>query len=558
MKRGLKEMAQLLCTQHGLSKADAEIFVQNMVDVLNDGLHYEKLVKIKGLGTFKLTSVAPRKSVDVNTGEPIVIEGRDKITFTPDTSMRDLVNRPFGQFETVVVNEGVDFTEIDSQYANGLPENNDFIGKSNVSEDETEKDSTTAMVESIDQESIVTSDEEQAEVNDSNNHSETPLKNDSFRLTAEELNQLNSETHQQSPEKKHVSEGEALSVSNTHLPHSVVEDSASTQADGQNEGENAHQGPVEQVSDEQQDVYVEPLLHSEVTKQASEENIETDSSTTDQSQSEPDDGPLQSNETVFTYNERPKPDKPMKSEKTSGPIHLYDRDNTDYETKVQMQLLSSEVKHNHKMIKSLIVVLALLIIIAFGGVFFMLSQLTKKEARIAHLEASTQWVKEGPQALQGMDNQTATRSTEANGQKANGSKSSENASGADKNNKTQMTASGQQSNAQTPASAKGQHSSQQVTPETANKSTTKQKPSADELIQKKLQAKYDKDPRIRTGAYRITGIARTVVVRPGQTLYSLSRATLGPGMECYIEAVNGGRTEFSAGDKINIPALKHK
>ncbi len=102
------DLAKVLMEKHELDKADAERFVALMFDILNNGLRQDKLVKIKGLGTFKVISVSSRKSVDVNTGKPIIIEGRDKISFTPDNTLRDKVNAPFAQFDTVVINDGVD------------------------------------------------------------------------------------------------------------------------------------------------------------------------------------------------------------------------------------------------------------------------------------------------------------------------------------------------------------------------------------------------------------------------------------------------------------------
>ena len=107
----MKAIARCLVDKHGLKVADAEHFIALMIDVINEGVQRERQVKIKGLGTFKLTSVSSRESVDVNTGERIVIEGRDKISFTPDNAMKELVNRPFSQFETVVINEGVELEE---------------------------------------------------------------------------------------------------------------------------------------------------------------------------------------------------------------------------------------------------------------------------------------------------------------------------------------------------------------------------------------------------------------------------------------------------------------
>ena len=118
----MKDIARCLVDKHGLKVADAEHFIALMIDVINEGVQRERQVKIKGLGTFKLTSVSSRESVDVNTGERIVIEGRDKISFTPDNAMKELVNRPFSQFETVVINEGVELEdEFDEQLEESTP-----------------------------------------------------------------------------------------------------------------------------------------------------------------------------------------------------------------------------------------------------------------------------------------------------------------------------------------------------------------------------------------------------------------------------------------------------
>ena len=108
----IQDLALYLSKKHKIQQKEAERFLTAMVDVLNDGLHYEKLVKVKGLGTFKVIEVKNRESVNVNTGERILIEGRPKITFTPDAVMKDLVNKPFAQFETVVLNEGVTFDNL--------------------------------------------------------------------------------------------------------------------------------------------------------------------------------------------------------------------------------------------------------------------------------------------------------------------------------------------------------------------------------------------------------------------------------------------------------------
>ena len=99
----IKDIAKLLVEKHKMSMAVADDFLQNVVEVINDGLLQDRIVKIKGFGTFKLQEVKERSSVNVNTGERVVIAAHDKITFTPDAVMRDMVNKPFAQFETVIV-----------------------------------------------------------------------------------------------------------------------------------------------------------------------------------------------------------------------------------------------------------------------------------------------------------------------------------------------------------------------------------------------------------------------------------------------------------------------
>ena len=107
----LQDIINLLCEKQGISPKDSETFVRTMFDVIEEALTNEKYVKIKGLGTFKLTEVNSRESVHVNTGERIEIQGHSKVSFTPDTSMKELINKPFSHFETVVLNEGVELED---------------------------------------------------------------------------------------------------------------------------------------------------------------------------------------------------------------------------------------------------------------------------------------------------------------------------------------------------------------------------------------------------------------------------------------------------------------
>ncbi len=107
----LQDIINLLCEKQGMTPKDAETFVRTMFDLIEEALTNEKYIKIKGLGTFKLTEVNSRESVHVNTGERIEIQGHSKVSFTPDTSMKELINKPFSHFETVVLNEGVELED---------------------------------------------------------------------------------------------------------------------------------------------------------------------------------------------------------------------------------------------------------------------------------------------------------------------------------------------------------------------------------------------------------------------------------------------------------------
>lgn len=141
-KVSIQDIAKAIVNKHGLSQSEAENFVTVLFDVLNEGLHKEKIVKIKGLGTFKVIDVRERESVNVNTGERVLIDSHGKITFTPDPVMRDLVNKPFAQFETVILNDGVDLEEMSNTqgYANdGYTESaniNDEFDKTEETADE--------------------------------------------------------------------------------------------------------------------------------------------------------------------------------------------------------------------------------------------------------------------------------------------------------------------------------------------------------------------------------------------------------------------------------------
>ena len=121
-KLNLYDLCGVLVSKNGLEDKEARRFVQAMFDIIQEGLDEDKIVKVKGLGTFKIIDVDARESINVNTGGRVLIEGHSKLTFTPDSVMKEIVNKPFSQFETVVLNDGVDFPETQEDDASGEAE----------------------------------------------------------------------------------------------------------------------------------------------------------------------------------------------------------------------------------------------------------------------------------------------------------------------------------------------------------------------------------------------------------------------------------------------------
>ena len=434
-KVSITELASKLMEKHGLKRTEAELFIRQFVGVINDGLKNDKSVKVKGLGTFKVQAVSARKSVDVNTGEAIVIEGRDKISFTAEAVMRDLVNAPFAQFETVIVNDGVDFSEIDAKHE----------------ADNTEAKEPTPTVEP------------------------TPLAEP--EPTAEPAPAAEPE---QTVEPTPVAEPEPAVVEPTPVaePEPTVVEPASV----------AEPEPIVEPDPvaEPEPAVVEPTPIVEPTPAVEDSDSDTD-----------------------------------------------------------------ELEAKSKSYKNTIIVLAsslaCVVILAVVGFVYMFSQIEKRDNRITHLETQTATLADRmmkthmsptPTANQPAANDEADNILAANEQKI------EAAQKADKENNLKT------------AEAKPEPKAK---PKAATKPTAEAKAHAAKSAPSILsQSAYDKDPRVRTGAYVITGIAKTVTVKAGQTMSSLSKTYLGPGMECYLEAVNGGNRELKAGEKIKIPALKTK
>lgn len=445
----ITELASKLMEKHGLKRTEAELFIRQFVGVINDGLKNDKSVKVKGLGTFKVQAVSARKSVDVNTGEAIVIEGRDKISFTAEAVMRDLVNAPFAQFETVIVNDGVDFSEIDAKHE----------------ADNTEAKEPTPAVEPTPAAELEPAVVEPTPVAELEPAVVEPAP------VAEPEPAVVEPTPVAEPEPTVVEAAPAAEPEPTVEPAPVVEPEPTVES-----------APVA----EPEPAVVEPAPVVEPTPAVEDSDSDTD-----------------------------------------------------------------ELEAKSKSYKNTIIVLAsslaCVVILAVVGFVYMFSQIEKRDNRIAHLETQTATLADrmmkthmspAPAANQPAANDEADNILATNEQKI------EAAQKADKENNLKT------------AEAKPEPKAK---PKAATKPTVEAKaPAAKSSPSILSQSAYDKDPRVRTGAYVITGIANTVTVKAGQTMSSLSKTYLGPGMECYLEAVNGGNRELKAGEKIKIPALKTK
>ena len=448
-KVSITELASKLMEKHGLKRTEAELFIRQFVGVINDGLKNDKSVKVKGLGTFKVQAVSARKSVDVNTGEAIVIEGRDKISFTAEAVMRDLVNAPFAQFETVFVNDGVDFSEIDAK---------------NQADNTEAKEPTPAV------------------------------------------------------EPAPVAEPEPAVVE----PAPVAEPEPTVEPAPVAEPEPAVVEPTPVAEPEPAVVEPAPVAEPEPTVVEAAPAAEPEPTVEPAPVAEPE----------------PAVVEPTPIVEPTPAVEDSDSDTDELETK-------------SKSYKNTIIVLAsslaCVVILAVVGFVYMFSQIEKRDNRIAHLETQTATLADrmmkthmspAPAANQPAANDEADNILAANEQKI------EAAQKADKENNLKT------------AEAKPEPKAE---PKAATKPTAEAKAHAAKSAPSILsQSAYDKDPRVRTGAYVITGIANTVTVKAGQTMSSLSKTYLGPGMECYLEAVNGGNRELKAGEKIKIPALKTK
>lgn len=458
-KFSLNTLGKLLADKSGLSQVEAELFIRKMFDVCNQGLEADKQVKIKWLGTFKVQATKDRESINVNTGERFTIEGRDKLTFTPDNILKEIVNKPFAQFETVVVNDGVDFDEIDEKFG----------------EEQTD-DAPAQVIDFLDEEKTATPNPEVVVIGSEKEKEKEDEDELAKQIAIEQakLEKLKQAQLEQERIQKEKQEQERL------------------------EQERLEQERLEQEKLEQERLEQEKLELAQ-QQQALKAVVEPAVPASDESEEEEEE------------------------EESSNSHHIV-------------------------IPRYLVVAVCLIVVALIGGMgwfAFNYGQMTAQRDHLAmqlnqYHQAPTKKVPAKPAAAPlSQEQKLRQKAMEDSIRMAKTAEAVKLAENSDEESASAEKAK------QTEAKAKAE-------------AKEKAKDKAEEKAASKIaSSQYDKDARVRTGAYRIIGVAQTVTVGAGQTLEQISTRYLGSGMECYVEALNGKNT-VKAGQKIKIPKLELK
>ena len=490
-------LARILAEKNNMTILEAEAFIKQMFDVANGVMQADKQLKIRWLGTFKVTSVKDRESVDVNTGERIIIGGRDKITFTPDNILKEIVNKPFAQFETVVVNDGVDFSEIDRKFA--------FEAKEEVSapsdEQQIAEESETSPVDKAESIPVV------AEMSD-----ESELKEDVVSGVTVQVEDLSVVSEEAEVPVSEIKEKEQLvaDAQESEQPVSKVREPELPDA------VNLSKQSVAEVKEPEQPVVKEVLVQSVTASSVQEETVVS----------------------------RPEKMAPVSQTKQAVPVG-----NPENIVEEDDEESSSDRKHYFMLPRYVISVAVILILLLIGGIGWFAFNYGKMQAQRNHLALQLEEMQKVRMAKDSLAQaQKDDLRTKALQDSARLAQSAEVLNGVDEQN-----AAAQSDSLRKAVAAKEIVSKQQT--EVAKQKALKE---AKQKVEVQAASKYDADPRVRTGAYRILGVDHSIVAKSGQTLSSISKLYLGPGMECYLEAVNGGAIDVKAGQKIHIPKLALK
>ena len=475
-KFSLNTLGKLLADKSGLSQVEAELFIRKMFDVCNQGLEADKQVKIKWLGTFKVQATKDRESINVNTGERFTIEGRDKLTFTPDNILKEIVNKPFAQFETVVVNDGVDFDEIDEKFGEEQAEE----APSEVIDFLDEEETATPTPD------VVVTEPEKEKEKEKKDEDELSKQIALEQAKLEKLKQAKLEQEKIQKEKLEKEKQEQERLEQERLEQERLEQERLEQ-------ERLEQEKLEQERLEQEKLEQERLELAK-QQQALKATVEPAVPATNETEEE--------------------------DEESSNSHHIV-------------------------IPRYLVVAVCLIVVALIGGMGWFAFNYGQMTAQRDHLAMQLSQYHQAPAKKAPANAVAAPLSQE---QKLR-QKAIEDSIRMAKTAEAVKLA--EQSDE---ASDKAENAKQDEAKAKAKAAAKEEEKAASKT---ESSAHYDKDVRVRTGAYRIVGVAQTVTVGAGQTLEQISNRYLGSGMECYVEALNGTGT-VKAGQKIKIPKLELK
>ena len=506
-KSSLSVLAKAVASKRGLTQVEAERFIATMFDVAGAGIQEDKLLKMKWLGTFKITSVKDRESVDVNTGERILIEGRDKISFTPDNILKEIINKPFAQFETVVVNDGIDFSDIDEKFANM----------------EREEEELQLQKEQECHDEEVVQEEQNAEQPQKEELSQEEEQPQESLLDAELQSQEGGQKDELSQEANTPISEETVALSSELKNAEISEDNISVTSE-----DNISQTSDDTISKTEENGIPEEvgMLISHLKENKSEaEEIER-----------VEEAKVKEEAEVPKAAEAHVEKTPAEAKVVVSQSNVENKKQPEYdETLDEDEAYASD--HHHLVIPKYVVALVSVVFVALlGGLCWFAFIYGKMQARQEQMEMQLKAIKPQPQpkpkptVVAPVDTAKSVASSD------------------DKTDAENVLANGAQTNNE-------QTDHAQLAMKKKAKQDSIRMAQANNAVKMAEKASvYLNDPRIRTGAYRIVGVEKTVTAKSGQTLAGLSKLYLGPGMECYMQAINGC-SEIKPGQKVKIPKL---
>lgn len=509
-KSSLSVLAKAVASKRGLTQAEAERFIATMFEVAGDGIQEDKLLKMKWLGTFKITSVKDRESVDVNTGERILIEGRDKISFTPDNILKEIINKPFAQFETVVVNDGIDFSDIDEKFANM----------------EREEEELQLQKEQECHDEEVVQEEQNAEQPQKEELSQEEEQPQESLLDAELQSQEGGQKDELSQEANTPISEETVALSSELKNAEISEDNISVTSE-----DNISQTSDDTISKTEENGIPEEvgmlISHLKENKSEAEEIERVEEAKVKEEAEVP--------KAAEAYVE----ETPAEAKVVVSQTNVENKKQPEYDETLDEDEAYASDRHHLVIPKYVVALVSVVFVALLGGLCWFAFIYGKMQARQEQMEMQLKAIKPQPQpkpkptvvapvdtakSVASSDDKTDAENVQANGAQANNE---------------------QTDHAQLAMKKKAKQDSIRMA----------QANNAVKMAEK--ASVYLNDPRIRTGAYRIVGVEKTVTAKSGQTLAGLSKLYLGPGMECYMQAINGC-SEIKPGQKVKIPKLELK